>query len=139
MYNNILHATDLREEHFHISEKAKAIADYFKAKLYLLHVIELPASVQLAQGLGFTELSHPVKDDALTVIELLGEALGVPKKQQMVEIGSVAEHMFKKVRELNCNLIIIGSHTTEHFATFLGSTASATVHHAPCDVMTLRI
>ncbi|KTD19381.1 universal stress protein [Legionella israelensis] len=139
MYNNILHATDLSEEHFHVSEKAKAIADYFKAKLYLLHVIELPASVQLAQGLGFTELAHPAKDDALTVIELLGEALSIPKEQQIVEIGSVVEHIFRKVKELNCNLIIIGSHTNDNFSTFLGSTASATVHHAPCDVITLRI
>jgi len=138
MYQNILHATDLSDEHYHISEKAKSIADHFNAKLILLHVIELPASVQIAQGLGFTELANPVKDDAITVMQTLGDALGIPKEQQYIEIGTVSEHIINKVNDLACDLIIIGSHSADSFSSFLGSTASATVHHAPCDVMTLR-
>lgn len=138
MYKTILHATDLSEQHFQISEKAKAIADHFNANFYLLHVIELPTSIQLAQGLGFTELANPAKDDALTVMNLLGDALKVPQKNQFVDIGTASEHIFKKAKDLNCDLIIIGSHASEGFSSFLGSTASATVHHAPCDVMTLR-
>lgn len=138
MYKNILHATDLSEQHFQISEKAKSIADHFNAKVYLLHVIELPTSIQLAQSLGFTELANPAKDDAITVMELLGEALKIPKNHQFVEIGAASDHIFKKAIELNADLIIIGSHARDGFSSFLGSTASATVHHAPCDVMTLR-
>ena len=139
MYNNILFATDLLNEHNHLTIKAAEIAKQFKAKLYLLHVIELPASIQLAQGLGFTELANPAKDDAQTVLSLLGENLNVPAKQQFVEIGSVKEHIFNKVKELNCGLIILGSHSSTGLHTFLGSTANAVVNHAPCDVLTLRV
>lgn len=139
MYSNILFATDLLNEHNHLTEQAAAIAKHFKAKLFLLHVIELPASIQLAQGLGFTELANPAKDDAQTVLSLIGENLNIPLKQQFVEVGSVKEHIFNKVKELNCQLIIIGSHASTGLHSFLGSTATATVHHAPCDVLTLRV
>lgn len=139
MYTNILYATDLLNEHSHLTEKAVAIAKQFNAKLYLLHVIELPASFQLAQGLGFTELLNPTKDDAQTVLSLIGDNFHIPPEQQFVDVGSVKEHIFNKVRELDCQLIIIGSHSTIGLHTFLGSTAHATVNHAPCDVLTLRV
>jgi nucleotide-binding universal stress UspA family protein len=139
MYTNILFATDLLNEHNHLTKKAATIANQMNAKIYLLHVIELPTSIQLAQGLGFTELANPAKDDAQTVLSLVGENLKIPLKQQFVEIGSVKEHIFNKVKELNCDLIIIGSHSSTGFHTFLGSTANAVIHHAPCDVLTLRV
>lgn len=138
MYNNILFATDLRNEHTHLATKAAAIAKQFHGTLYLLHVIELPTSIQIAQGLGFIELAHPVKDDAQTVLSLLGDTLNVPLDHQFVEIGSVTEHIFSKVKELDCELVILGSHSGTGFHAFLGSTANATVHHSPCDVLTLR-
>ncbi|MBN9229701.1 MAG: universal stress protein UspA [Legionella sp. 40-6] len=139
MYTNILLATDLLTEHNHLAEKALTITRHFNANLYLLHVIELPASYQLAQGLGFTELAEPAKDDAQTVLALLGEQLNVPQERQFVDIGSVKEHIFRRAKELNCELIIVGSHSTTGLTSLLGSTAHATVNHAPCDVLTLRV
>lgn len=139
MYTNILHATDLSNEHSHLAQQAADIAKHFNANLYLLHVIELPTSVQLAQGLGFTELAHPVKDDAQTVLSMIGDSVGVPAERQIVEIGSVKDHIFNAVKQFNCQLIIIGSHSFHGLPAFLGNTASITVNHAPCDVMTLRV
>lgn len=138
MYTQILFATDLLSHHEHLTEKAALIANQFKATLYLLHVIELPTSYQLAQGLGFTELANPAKDDAQTVLSLIGENLNIPISQQFVEIGSVKEIIFDKVQELSCQLIIIGSHSTSGLRSILGSTAHAITNHAPCDVLTLR-
>ncbi|MDX1836883.1 universal stress protein [Legionella taurinensis] len=139
MYATILHATDLKENHFAMCQKAAAIAKAFGGTLHLLHVIEPPASLQLAQGLGFAELANPVKDDAVTVMNVLGDALTIPVSQQHVEIGSIKQLVLKKVKELGCSLVIIGSHTPGPLPAFLGSTAHAVVHHAPCDVLTLRI
>lgn len=138
MYSNILFATDLQENHFEMCRQAADIAACFQAKLYLLHVIEPPASLQLAQGLGFAEFDHPVKDDALAVMRVLGEALNIPVNQQFVEVGSIKMHVLNKVNELACNLIIIGRHTPNKLPAFLGSTAHAVVHQAQCDVLTLR-
>ena len=138
MYTRILCATDLNENHFDMCSKAKDIANHFHAKLYLLHVIEPPASLQLAQGLGFAEFDHPIKEDAQTVMRTLGEALSIPVDQQWVEIGSIKTHVLAKAEALACELIIIGSHTPNHLPAFLGSTAHAVVNHAVCDVLTLR-
>lgn len=138
MYKNILFATDLSNEHNHLTLKAAEFAKMINAKLYLLHVIELPASIQLAQGLGFTELAHPSTDDAQTVLAAIGETINIPKEQQFVEIGSVKEHIFSKVKELNCQLIIMGSHSSTGLPALLGTTAHAVVNHAPCDVLTLH-
>lgn len=138
VYTTILHATDLSESHFDICKKALDIANKFDAKLHLLHVISPPTSLQLAQSLGFAELANPVKDDAQTVMSLLGEALKIPPEQQHVEIGSLKVHILEKVKALHCGLIILGSHTPSAVPAFLGSTAYAMLHHAPCDVLTLR-
>ncbi|WED44375.1 universal stress protein [Legionella cardiaca] len=138
MYKSILHATDLSENHFDICKKAIEIAKKFDVKIHLLHVIEPPASLQLAQSLGFAELVNPVKDDAQTVMSLLGEALNIPPEQQHVEIGSLKMHILEKVKILDCGLIILGSHAPSAVPAFLGSTAYAMLHHAPCDVLTLR-
>ena len=139
MYTTILHATDLKENHYELCQQATNIAQCFGAKLHLLHVIEPPASLQLAQGLGFAELTAPIRDDALTVLSILGESLNIPKAQQHVEIGSIKKHVLDKIRDLGCDLLIVGSHDpNDHIPSFLGSTAHAVVNHAPCDVLTIR-
>jgi nucleotide-binding universal stress UspA family protein len=138
MYSNVLFATDLQDNHFEICRQAVDIASCFHANLYLLHVIGPPASLQLAQGLGFAEFDRPIKEDALAVMHALGEALNVPAHRQFVEVGSIKMHVLNKVNELACDLVIIGSHTPSHLPAFLGSTAHAVVHHASCDVLTIR-
>ncbi len=138
MYTHILHATDLSESHFHLCQQAVEIAKRFNAKLYLLHVIEPPASLQIAQGLGFAEFDSPIKDDSQAVMAVLGEALNIPVEQQFVEIGPITTHVQEKVKELGCTLIIIGSHSPTKLPAFLGSTAQDIIHDAKCDVLTLR-
>lgn len=137
VYQCILHPTDLSEDHFELCKKALEIANKFNAKLHLLHVIEQPASLQLAQGLGFAELLQPVKDDALTVMNLVGDALSLPAEQQHVEVGSVKQHILELVKSLNCDLLILGCHQRS-LSPFLGSTGYTILHHAPCDVLTIR-
>lgn len=141
MYTHILHATDLNENHFSMCQQAVEIAKRFHAKLYLLHIIEPPASLQIAQGLGFAEFDNPtkVKEDAQAVMAVLGEALNIPIEQQYVEIGSIKMHVLEKAQELMCDLVIVGRHTPNHLPNFLGSTAHEILRDAALfDVMTLR-
>lgn len=138
MYSTIIHATDLSTNHFKMCQQAVDIAKCFGATLYLLHVIESPTSLQIAQGLGFAELMSPVKDTAQAVMKVLGEALNIPADKQMVEVGSIKLVLFEKVKTLHCDLIILGSHTPTHLPPFLGSTAHTITQHAPCDVLTIR-
>jgi universal stress protein A len=138
VYSIILHATDLDQYHYELSQQAAAIAKCFKAKLYLLHVLQPPTSLQVAQGLGFAEFDAPVKDNAQTVINVLGDGLHIPHKQLLVEVGSIKQQILNTAKKIGCQLLIIGSHTPSHLLPLLGSIAHATVQHAHCDVLTLR-
>ncbi len=138
MYTRILLATDLNENHFAMCQQAVAIAKRFHARLFLLHVIEPPVTLQLAQGLGFAEFDSPIKGDAETVLAALGDALDIPSEQQFVEIGSIKTHVLDKAAALGCTLIMVGAHTPSKLPTFLGSTAHEIIRDAPCDVLTLR-
>jgi universal stress protein A len=138
VYTTILHATDLSANHYDICKQAAEIAHKFRAKLHLIHVIEPPPSWQIAQGLGFAEVTAPYKENAETVMRCLGEALNIPVEQQHVKIGSVKTQILDEIKALAAGLVIIGSHTPNAFPSILGSTAHAVVNHASCDVMTLR-
>jgi nucleotide-binding universal stress UspA family protein len=138
MIYHILHPTDLSESHFKLCEEAAWIAKKFKATLHLLHVIEPSMSYQWAQGLGFAELSAPLKDNATAVLATVGEACGVSLEHQYVEVGSIKTVILNKILDLGCELAIIGRHSPEHFA-LLGSNALAIVKEANCHVLTLAI
>lgn len=140
MYTRILYATDLSSAHYPQCQQALEIALKFNATLYLLHVLETPSSLQLAQGLGFAEFDSPVpvQEDAEAVLQTLGDALNIPAAQQFVEIGSIKTHVLEKIAALECNLLIIGSHGKQNLPTLLGNTARSLVESAPCDVLTLR-
>jgi len=139
MYNIILHATDLSSEHFHMCERSVEFANYFKAKLYLLHVIEPPASLQLAQGLGFAEFDRPVsvKLDAQVVMATIGDALNIPLEQQLVEIGSIKQHVLLQLQSLGAELLIIGHHTASNIPAFFESTAHMLVKSSACNILLL--
>ncbi|MBA2656913.1 MAG: universal stress protein [Tatlockia sp.] len=138
MYSTILHATDLSANHYNLCKQASAIAQNFNAEFHLIHVIELPPSLQLAQGLGFAEVSAPFKEGAVAAMKYLGEALNIPLENQHIVVGSVKAHILDMVETLGVELMIIGSHTPNALSAFLGSTANAIVNHAKCDVLTLK-
>lgn len=138
MYQNILHATDLSETHFTWCQSAVALAKKLDARLNIIHVIEAPASLQIAQGLGFAEIDVPVKEDADLVMRTLGEALHLPASQLFVEIGSITQCLLDKIVQLNCDLLVIGSHSKGAMATFSANTARDLIEHARIDVLTLH-
>lgn len=138
MYSTFIHATDLSQNHYAMCEEAKNIADKFNAKLYLMHVIEPPVSLQLAQSLGFAEFDMPLREDAVAVMQVIADSLGLAEDQLIVEIGSIKSHILNKIKELHCDLMIVGKHSPDALHHLLGSTAHAVSHHAPCHVLTLH-
>jgi nucleotide-binding universal stress UspA family protein len=53
--------------------------------------------------------------------------------------GSTRREILRLAKELDTNLIVIGSHGREGIQRLLGSTANAVLHGAPCDVLAVRI
>lgn len=137
MYRTILHATDLSENHYHLCQKAVTIAEALNASLHFIHVVEIPASLQWAQSLGFAELATPSTEGAQTVMNVLGDAFSLDANHLHVAVGSAYQHILTAVKELNVDLLIIGNHSI-NAPLFQGSTAQALHHHAICDILTLR-
>lgn len=138
MYKKVLHATDLKENHFEICKKAHDLAKEIGADFYLLHVVSPPNSLQWAQSLGFAEFDKPIPDQAEAVLNVVAEGLDIPKDHLSVKVGSIKQTILESLKSLNCDLLIIGSDTPEGVPTFLGSTANSLIHYAPIDVLTLR-
>jgi nucleotide-binding universal stress UspA family protein len=137
MYHTILHATDLQDNHFEMCEKANNFAKSIHANFHLLHVIEPPATLQIAQGLGFAEVTNPNKAAVEAVLQIVGNALDIPKSNQHVEIGSTYIHALEYIKSLRCDLIILGRHSPNELPAFMGSSAHAIANNAPCDILTL--
>lgn len=138
MYKTILHATDLNNHHYNLCEQSVKLANALGSSLYFLHVIEIPASLQWAHSLGFAELATPETQGAKEVMLALGDAFNIKPDCLLVEVGPAWTHILNKIKELSCDLVIIGSDLHSTLPSYLGSTAHTIIHRAPCDILTLR-
>lgn len=135
MYQHIVLATDLRSVNKDINYKTRILADQFSAKLSLIHTIEpIPAY----GNPGFVDLESSIIEEAKKQMTLLGEELSVPEEDQYIEFGSIKNEVLRVVEEVGADLIIVGSHGRHGLSRLLGSAASAIVHGAQCDVLTIR-
>ncbi|MDP3559062.1 MAG: universal stress protein [Legionellaceae bacterium] len=139
MYHTILHATDLSEQHIIVAEKAVELASKLQARLHLLHVIEIPKSLMLAQGLGFAQILTPMEAEVRTVLQTLGDAYQIPIEQQHVLVGDVRTQVEHCIQNIGANLLVIANHQEAFWPMFIGSTAYNLTRHSHCDLMILQI
>lgn len=134
-YSRILVATDLSDNTQPTIEKALKLAKSFDAELILLHVIEpIPAYGYP----GIADLESPLIDHAKEEMAQFGEKYGISSENLKVEFGSVKTQVLHCANESKVDLIIVGSHGKHGLGPLLGSSASAIVNGAQCDVLTIR-
>ena len=141
-YTKILLATDFSEISAQTVEKAREVALAFKSELCLLHVVEPLPFVDSGYGEGLPfdiNLTEQMLKAAQTRLETLAESLNVSKANQWVEIGSPKAEIVRIASEQEIDLIVIGTHGRHGIGLLLGSTAASVIHHASCDVLTVRL
>lgn len=138
MYNHILFATDLTDDTDYITNKVRAMRDYTKSKLSLIHVVEPMPGYSYAY-LGIEDIEGQLIEEAKTALAKLGEQLGVDGKDQWIEVGSTKSKILGVAADIHADLIICGSHGRHGLSLLLGSTANAILHSAKCDVLTVRL
>ena len=141
-YQHILLAVDYSGQSDRVAEKAKALAEKYKAELSIIHVLDnisMPDTtygtvIPLDKDSGYA-LLETEKARLMQVSDQLDVAFanrwlvwGVPKQ----EIVRLAE------RE-RIDLIVVGSHGRHGLSLLLGSTANSILHYARCDVMAVRL
>jgi universal stress protein A len=136
MYSHILLAVDLSKHCELVADKARELATLYKCKLSLLHVIE---PIPTYGYIEIAELEEARREEVNQALVQLGQRLQIPALDQHIEVGLTKHQVLKKAKELNVDLLVVGSHHHHGLAILLGSTANAILHNAECDVMVVRL
>lgn len=138
MYKCIVHATDLQEEHLHYCEQAVEIARAFKAEFFLLHVLSLPSSWQIAQGLGFAETTPLPTQNAEIVMNALAEQFNLHQNHLIIRQGNTRQTILDTIEELQVDLLVIGAASNPIPQGELTHLSHYLADHAHCHVLLMR-
>lgn len=143
-YKHVMAAVDLSEEANQVLNEAKKIAEDHGAKLSLISVVK--PLTQVYGGLdmaAYTQASvnfeREAQNQAVEQLKKLGAGVGVAAEDVHAVIGAPAPQIVDTAKESGVDLIVVGSHGKHGLGLLLGSTANGVLHHAECDVLTIRI
>ena len=139
-YQNILVGLDLSQESNTVIRKAKYLAQILEANLAIAHIIEplaLPYEVEIP--INLIETQNLIESRAREKLNELVTNAELGSATQIVRVGQTAAELRALAKELNADLIIVGSHGRHGFALLLGSTANDVLHGSHCDVLAVRI
>lgn len=138
MYQCVIHATDLQEDHLNYCEQSVKIAKAFHAELFFLHVLSLPGTWQLAQGLGFAETQPLPTENAEFVMQALGEQFNLHKSHLLIRQGNPRQEIVQTINELQADLLLIGSATNPLYQGEMRHLSQYLSDHVACDVLLMR-
>jgi universal stress protein A len=140
-YQHILLAVDFTDDSTQLIDKALELGRQNDARLTLIHVIEYTGSIYsgeipLPEDL---DIDQRLADLARKKLASLCNRHGIARENALVEIGTPKREITRVARELEADLIIIGSHGRHGLQLLLGSTANGVLHLADCDVLAVRV
>ena len=142
MYKHILIAVNFTEDDRLIEDRAVKMHEFTQAKLSLIHVIEpLPSIYGGDSSYAISEVLPEAKliETATGMLKPIAEHLNIPAVNIATPSGKVSLEIIAYSDENNVDLILMGSHGRHGLQLLLGSTANAVLHHAKCDVLTVRV
>ena len=138
MYNCIIHPTDLQEDNVDFCEQSIALARQLDAEIYFLHVLHLPDTWQLAQGLGFAETEPLPIDDAKIVMTALADRFNIAHDHMIIKQQSLKHSVLELIEDLQADLLVLGSsksHFYQHEIIHISQDISI---HTSCDILLLH-
>lgn len=146
-YRKMLLAIDLAHDNHEVIEQGADLARRYSATLLLVYVIE-PLPPDIVAGpfplgvpsmAGDPEMEQARLDNARAGLDEYAASHGVPDAQRFVRAGATTDIILELAKSEEVDLILVGSHGRKGLSRLLGSTASAIVHQAGCDVLTVRV
>jgi universal stress protein A len=139
-YKHILIGVDLTVESRDVSQRACALKSAFNAKLSCVHVIE---PLSLAYGgdipMDLSTIQEQIQDTAKSHLTEFASSLGVEDEDRHLIFGRPETEIHTLAKEIDADLIVVGSHGRHGLALLLGSTANGVLHGATCDVLAVRV
>jgi len=140
-YKHLLLALDFGPEHELLVARAQELARLHQARLTLVHVVEYmgPAYAGDMPLPDDFEIDRMLMEKAMEQLEGLAVDLRLPDVAAKVELGVPKHEITRVAKELNVDLIVVGSHGRHGLQLLLGSTANGVLHLAHCDVLAVRV
>jgi universal stress protein A len=136
-YRHILLTTDFTDTGKKCVQKASAMAQQYGAKLTIVHVVE-PLPAYAMSYMGSVNLEEEMLTQAQLSLEQQVKEFSLTDVEQRVELGSIKACILKIAKDENADLIIVGSHGRHGLERLIGSTASAVLQGAECDVLVVH-
>lgn len=143
-YKHVMAAVDLSDEAGQVLAEAQRVAQDHGAKLSLITVVK--PLTQVYGGLdmaAYTQASvnfeREAQAQALEHLKTVGAGVGAAAEDVHAVIGAPAPQIVDTAKDIGVDLIVVGSHGKHGLGLLLGSTANGVLHHAECDVLTIRI
>ena len=142
--STILFPTDFSQGARAAMDHAVSLARDYNAKLILLYVIQdiSIAEWYIPSSLSVTDLIEDMQKSAWKEMDKwAAEVAGAGREtRKMVVRGVPFVEIIKTAKEMNADLIVIGTHGRTGIDHMLfGSTAEKVVRKAPCPVLTVRV
>lgn len=146
-YRRMLVAVDITNDEPWVGQRAGQLAARFHCVVHALHVLEpdLPTGMSPAAAgavinvpdLHETEAERRASAERDLAAYCVRTQLDVANFS--LRVGIVTHEILKAAESINADLIVLGTHGRSGVARLLGSNASAVVHKARCDVLTVRL
>jgi universal stress protein A len=140
-YQRILAAIDLTPEGNRVLEQAIDLSQQYGATLTLVNVVEHVPSVYSAES-SFPEIpdiEKQLNEKAEEQLAKITEEFKVTDSASFIRSGSAKHEIIDLAKEIEADLIVVGSHGRHGLQLLLGSTANGILHLAKCDVLAVRI
>jgi glycine betaine transporter len=139
---HILVPTDLSEGAEQALDYACELARTVGARIHLLNVIGIPAMGVPELGLAVTTtvIDDLVVESQEAIERLARTKCNAPVGEVLVRSGDARDVINQTAKELNIDLIVMGTHGRRGISrALLGSVAETVVRTAPCAVLTVRL
>ena len=140
-YRKILVAIDLSDESRQVVAAAKNLVSDDSDKLYLLFILQ-PMTTAYPFA-SYTAVLGDVEAKATSsaqqsLMEIARE-FDIPPENIGVTLGTPGSDISHQAKDEGADLIVLGSHGSTGLRMLLGSTTTAVLNSAECDVLTVRI
>lgn len=145
-YEHILLALDLTEEsNDQLIQKAAELSQSKHCRLSIIHAVK-PVGYSYDRGLTLGLLDNNMKkiqDEALSIAKnklvSIATEHAIPLDRIHCNLGNPASEIMRVTKEINADLIILGSYCSDGTLRQIGSTAHRITDKAPCDTLVVRI
>lgn len=141
-YQHILLAVDFSLNIEHVAERAKALADTHQAKLSILHVLDnipMPDTNYGTQISLNEDTGYPLLEAEKKKLIALAQKFNIEDDNQWLVWGVPNEEIIAFAEQKQVDLIVLGTHGKHGLSLLLGSTSNSVLHHAPCDILAVRL